>query len=237
MVGFDKKIQDKLLQLQDQKEPIVIENCEIIKSKYTDNMEVIVNKSTRFYKSQKKFNVTVEDVMSLDELSDQPNYQCVNVKVKVIEMKKPLEIQPSLKKQDVVIADHTGAARLTLWQQDLNIFDIGGSYSLKNLIVREFNGLKYLSPEKSGWTFVKCPDIGDVHVGDFGIDDHEAEVREIIDAQVVGVYELAIKFACINCTACFNVLNADNLKLGKCTKCKLTQRLDRCSKSLSVKLV
>ena len=60
IVGFDKNVQDKLMHFQEQKEPIVIENCEIVKSRYTDNMGVIVNRGT---KSKKSFNVTAEDIM------------------------------------------------------------------------------------------------------------------------------------------------------------------------------
>ena len=121
----------------------------------------------------------------------------------------------------------------TLWQKDLDSLDEGESYDIKNLSVREFNGSKYLTPEKSGWSFNKCPDIGDVYAEDSVICHTTA--REITDAQVVGVYESVIKFTCINCKANVNVLNGE--KLGKCTKCALTQRLDRCSQSLSVKLV
>ena len=117
IVGFDKNVQDKLMHFQEQKEPIVIENCEIVKSRYTDNMEVIVNRGTKFYKSKKSFDVTAEDIMTLADLTDQPIYECVNVKVKVIEMESPIEIQPSLKKQDVVIADHSGTARLKAGSQ------------------------------------------------------------------------------------------------------------------------
>ena len=76
IVGFDKNVQDKLMHFQEQKE-----NCEIVKSRYTDNMEVIVNRGTKFYKSKKSFNVTAEDIMKLADLTDQPIYECVNVKV------------------------------------------------------------------------------------------------------------------------------------------------------------
>ena len=46
-------------------------------------------------------------------------------------MESLIEIQPSLKKQDVVIADHSGTAHLTLWQKDFDSLDEGESYDIK----------------------------------------------------------------------------------------------------------
>ena len=68
IVGFDKKIQDQLQQFQHQKEPIVIQNCQIVQSKYSDE---ILNKSTQFLKSAKKFNVPFgSTLITLDKLSE-----------------------------------------------------------------------------------------------------------------------------------------------------------------------
>lgn len=54
IVGFDKKKQRELVQLQN--EAVVIENCQIVKSKYSEEMEVLLSSATKFETSPKKFN-------------------------------------------------------------------------------------------------------------------------------------------------------------------------------------
>lgn len=56
-----------------------------------------------------------------------------------------MDIKDGLK-QDVIIADATGTARLTIWQLDINKLEKGKSYELKGINVREYCNIKYLTP-------------------------------------------------------------------------------------------
>ena len=148
-------------------------------------------------------------------------------------LEDPVEVKAGLIKQDITLADHTGTARLVLWQQDVNKLKIGTSYQLENLLVKTYNGSKYFTVEKSGCSCHECDDI------DIGEVDQLAmleEKREIIDAEVVGVSNLLFKYTCFTCKVgtTFDVVNE---KVGKCTKCDLIQRLDKCPHTLSAKLI
>ena len=48
-------------------------------------------------------------------------------------------------KQDVIIKDKSGAAKLTVWDEDVNTMTVGKSYKLTGMLVREYLGNKYLS--------------------------------------------------------------------------------------------
>lgn len=128
-------------------------------------MEIIITTATTFSKSPKKINVPVEEASlasSPSTLDTIPKLQNIIVQTKVLAIKQPLEVKPSLFKQDVIIADATGTARLTVWQEDINKLCVGSSYIFDKLTVRSYDGSKYLTPPKSGWAYNTCDDIGTV---------------------------------------------------------------------------
>lgn len=63
------------------------------------------------------------------------------------------ELQNGLTKQDYVIGDSTGKA---VWKNNVGIFSIGSSYKMSGIMIRVFNGKKYLSvpKEKSSITCI-----------------------------------------------------------------------------------
>ena len=187
-------------------------HCQIKKSKFSEEMELIINKATTFITSCRKFNVrcTTSNDVTLDSLSKLQDYQNVNVMVKVIANHIPIEIKTGLMKQDVMIADETGKARLTLWQDDINKLEVNKSYKFQMLTVRSFNALKYLSPPKHGWSFELCDDID---VGDQPNDD---DTQEVIDASVDGVSYIGTKFSCLVCKSAVDVSSSSE-KFGKCS--------------------
>ena len=88
LVGFDPSIQQQLLTKHDKKEPVTMQNCMLQKSKYSDEMEVLVTKATKIEKSPREFeNVvqfklkTVQEI-TMKELQDVADNQKVSVTVK-----------------------------------------------------------------------------------------------------------------------------------------------------------
>ena len=49
------------------------------------------------------------------------------------------------RKQDVIVADHYGTAKLVLWEDTVDSLEENESYTLKNFVVREYKAKKYLS--------------------------------------------------------------------------------------------
>ena len=169
LAGFDSKKQEQLSLLLKEKEPVTINNCQLKQFKFSDEIEIIITSTTKFAKSQEKFNITVEEASSssaspitLDSVSKLQDFQNIIVRAKVLTLKESLEVEPSLLKQDIIIADATGTVRLTVWQQDTNQLCIGKSYVFDKVTVRSYDGSKYLTPPKSSWSYSTCDDIGSV---------------------------------------------------------------------------
>lgn len=238
IVGFDAKKQQELAKHRDKQEPIILENCKLTKSKFTDEMEVIVSSTTIFSPSEKIFNIPASaketsTMISLDTLQTLSNYQVISVKAKVLKRNEPTEIKPGLVKQDFTIADGTGIAELVLWQEDINKLSVGESYELEQLMVRSFDGKPFLTPPKSDprWTLKKCDNI---EITDEPVIEECDDKNVIENAFVAGVVHVEMKVSCLSCKASFTSLN---VKVGKCTKCSMSQLLNRCYRSLSAKLV
>lgn len=153
LVGFDTKQQQKLALFHDKKEAVTLLNCEVKTSKRGPHLEVVVGRNTEMQKSPTKFNVsamvcTQSNEITLDQLQELQVYQRVTVKVKVVSEKDAVEVKKGLKKQDVVIGDGSGSAKLTLWEQDIGSLKERKSYKLSGMIVKMYNDRKYLSKPK-----------------------------------------------------------------------------------------
>jgi hypothetical protein len=64
-------------------------------------------------------------------------------------------------KQDIVVADATATARLTVWEEVGSLEEMQ-SYKLSGIMVREYSGKNFLSTSKENSTITKIDDIGPV---------------------------------------------------------------------------
>ena len=132
-------------------------------------------------------------------------------------------------KQDVTISDNTGSTRLTLWQTDIDKLEVGTSYKLKNLILKSFDGSRYLCP-KSDWSFETCGDVN-------AIKDIEDDKKEIVGASITGL-SITVRVSCLSCKSTLEKIDeATAGKLGKCTKCYIIQKIDKCPSLTTAKLL
>ena len=139
-------------------------------------------------------------------------------------------MKPGLKKCDLTVSDCTGTAKLMLWNQDMDKLEIGKSYELKNLTVGEFN-MKYLTlPKSTGLDMVALEDIGAVK----DIPDDVDNPYELKNAEVVAVSRFTRGSFCISCNGKVDPINA---RIGKCTRCSASQRLDKCKVNMSVNIL
>lgn len=173
------------------------------------------------------FNVPkMSSVILLDALKTLPNWQIVCVKIKVLKRGEPIEIKPGLTKQDYTIADTSGTAELILWQEDVDKLNVNESYEVGHLMVKSFEGKKYLTPPKTApqWTFKRCDDIE--IIDESVIEESVREDKKVMNnAFVCGVKTIEMTVSCLSCKQCFISPYA---KVIKCTKCSTSQRLDRC---------
>ena len=136
------------------------------------------------------------------------DYKRHSLDVKVIRIQDPVNVANGLKKKDITIANATSAAKLTLWEEDINSLMIDKSYKFKNLVIHSYQGVKYLSKAKDA-SFHSIEDIGKV------AEDDLPENEELTDVQVIGVKKLDSYFACLSCSSKIGPMDD---KLGRCLK-------------------
>ena len=234
VVGFQREQQIKLARYRDDSKPVALTNCEVKKARESEELELILKSSSRVGSSPKKFEVGEITIvgsseLSLDELDGKMSFAKVSLNAKAIGVSDPVTVSGGLRKQDVTISDSKSSARMTLWEKDIGRMVMGNSYRLTNIIVRSYQQVKYLSMPKEGATIVQIEDIGKVADADTA-----ENYITITTAEVVGVQRLDMYSACLACKA---KVSPTSEILGSCSKCDMVQRIDRCKKQLSVKLI
>ena len=77
----------------------------------------------------------------LSEVPLRKPYEQVSVMAKDLKVKQPVHVSGGLTKQDIIIADETGRAILTLWESDVETVTASLLYHFNNIIVREYQGI------------------------------------------------------------------------------------------------
>ena len=83
----------------------------------------------------------------------------------MVDVKEPTIVGSGLKKQDILIGDSTGTARLAMWEKEVGRMIKDGSYRLEGLMVREFRTKKFLSTSKQSSMIEEISDIREVEEG------------------------------------------------------------------------
>ena len=243
MVSFDPQLKSKIESARDKKEEVAISNCRVQKRMNSDEFEIVVGSNSCLMKSPKKFHLdeslmsmpapdAVKDVTSLQELNDIPINKHVNVIGKVICVESAEGVHSNslhtgtLMKQDIVLADSTATCRCVVWEKNIGTFDVNSCYKLTDVMVKSFNGTKYLSLlEKS--PVAKVEDIGEVV--------QNADSSKIkIKGEIVGVMSCDTYSSCINCRGKLTEISSI---IAQCTKCATSVKITRCSKMTTARLI
>ena len=136
--------------------------------------------------------------------------------MKVIEVSGTKKVGNGLQKQNCVIADSTGSCTIILWE---DMLVKGVSYKLSGMIVRVYQGEKYLSVPKDDFGVEILDDIGEV------LEKIVEEEREIKGGIVVGVKYLDSYMSCYSCKE--KVANSET-GFGKCGRCEMMQTMKKC---------
>lgn len=192
----------------------------------------MVRNSSSLEKSPTKFNVDMkglvcDSVVMLNQLAELPNFQTVNVRIKVIKEKEAEVVKNGLVKQEYVIADSSGSSLVVTWEENVGILKEDVSYELSGLMVRTFCGRKYLSIPKEKFGVVCIEDIGDVCCS-----SQEQDLK-MMNAIIVGIKYFEVYSGCYSCKG---KVRPNSDILGECNRCGATQRLDRCKELASAKL-
>ena len=86
------------------------------------------------------------------------------------------------------IADNTGRAKVTMWEQNIDALTPDSSYSLQNFVVREYKGRKFLSMPREGAEIIPIPDVGPIDTESDS--DSKRELLKLFNVQITGVPKL-----------------------------------------------
>ena len=235
--GFDSSVRKKLSDHYEDKKAVVLSGCEVKRSSYmSGDLEVFVGKSTEVAESNRTINVALNDkkmVSKLSEVKKLVSFQRVTVEVKVVRMEDAVEVTGGKKKRDLIVGDASGSCRCTLWEADIDRLEDEKCYRLKEFMVKEFRGEKYLSSTKQQSVIEEIGDIGDVEEEDE--EEGASGCKQFDDVRVVGVDRLDNYSGCMKCGSKV-VVDAEDEELGTCMKCGMLQAIEECKKTLTAQL-
>ena len=236
MVGFSQQQHDALENFLQKNLPVTLTNVQIQKNKITQKLEILLKKHTQVNQSPAKFEIndvaTVgSKAITLAELEHKTEYDRVTLRAKVSSRQPSEKVGQGKTKQEVYLADKTGTANLTLWEEDINKLKIGESYQLNRVVVRFYRGKKHLSFPSRGASWTKIDDIGEVMDEDIALDSEDTLIQS---AQIIGAHLTEVR-SCFYCKR-GNVKQQEGNKFGTCEMCKLDQVLTSCSLKQSAKL-
>lgn len=239
LVGFSSDQQKKLASFRDQHKPTHLQNCEVKQSRFGDKLEILLKRFTAIVDSPRDIAMSeavepppVSTSIHLDDLPTTQEFQKITVDVKVVVVNEPVTVTGGKTKQDLVVADSTSTARLTLWEEKVHSMDLDQSYTLTNVVVRKYQDKKYLSFPRNGSSVDAIDDIG--HVIEYDPEDDDEQSRELRKPVVVAVQLFDTYKSCLICKA---RVECTSPPLGRCTKCSMLQRIDHCGEQVSAKLI
>ena len=238
IVGFSNAQHSALLALQQDKEPLALLGCEVKPGRQRDkDLEIILKNSCKIQRSPHNFDTeqcqpAKREHINLEDIKDLPNFVEITTTAKVISVHKPIMVAGGKTKQDIIIADATSTAPLTLWETDVDRLIEGNTYSFTNLLVRTFQGKKQLSAPKHA-AIASDDDITDVASAESSDSDSDSSMT-LKNAEIIAVPVFSSYTACLTCKA---KVEPKSAKVGNCTKCTMPQRLDKCVKQLSAKVI
>ena len=151
--------------------------------------------------------------------------------VKAVEVKEFQELSDKFK-QDVIVSDLSGTAKVTVWEDHVVSLQQGRSCMLKNFVVRTFQSTKYLSREANS-EIIQIEDIGTVH--SLQVSNSIDGVKEVVLMGVM-VVEVAVLETYKTCFKCHSRVKPMEMPLGCCSRFEC-QMIHLCQDLTLAKLV
>ena len=95
--------------LEERYEPVALESCKIKRGRYSEQLEVMINPSTKLSVSPKKFDLRkiskmISGDVSISDVESKNAYEKVTIRAKVLRVQLPVDVSPGLKKQEITVA-------------------------------------------------------------------------------------------------------------------------------------
>ena len=234
VVGFGKSQRNLLKDFEEKGDPVALEDCRVKRSRYSDDLEIMLKPETTLVVSPKRVKVDPQmftsnkPVIELKEVIKRPRFDHVSFNAKVVRVDSEAVVADGLKVQNIVVADHTKAVKVAIWEADIGSVQKHKSYFFENFVVNIFKSEKFLQWPKTGATVTEIDNIGDVE------QDDVPGLESVNGAEVAGVLNLDCSTVCI---ACKSRVDKKNQRMGICCKCGMTQSLERCATQMRARLL
>ena len=127
---------------------------------------MFVNQHTSIANSDKNFTIppsTLAETVPLSQVQKLPKHTRITVEVKVRSVTEPKYIDSKkLKLQELVVADSSGAVRLSIWENEIGSMEQAESYHIENVTIREYSGQRFISTSPQKSEIIPIEDIGPV---------------------------------------------------------------------------
>lgn len=215
IVGFNMKTLQQLSDFHTKNEAVKLDNCQIKKS-LSEELELVVNRTTSVSHSPFKFNVvplnnkTIEVTLTdLDNLDDGTK---ITVRATVLSV-APVRPVSTGKVQEIIICDSTASTNLSAWENHTDQLIAGKSYLFGDVFVRSYRGEKSISlSRQSVYTEIESTEMNLV--------DEETDTIE--GAKIIGCQHFVIHLSCVSCDGKLE-FKSDSRISAKCTKCGIVQ--------------
>ena len=236
ILGFDEAQQKKLKESFISKQAIVLGNCEVIQNETSSDLTIKMKDFTSINESPTKFEVDStsnqsDALLTIEEIKDNINNKVTFV-AKVLHVSTPTQVANGKTKQDVRIADHTNTITLTLWENDIGQLEEKKTYKFYNMMVRTFQGKKYIS-KPWGAMIDEVPNLTTT----VREDPQQLQNTKVLQkVEVIAIPKLQIYPICIGCKS--KVLQrATDVKFGICERCQMLQKIDKCATEKSATII
>ena len=194
IVGFGDKPRELLREFEQTGETIDLQGCRIKRSRYSEDMEIMVNQHSAAGPSPKKMKIVPPPTNADIQLNDFSTVKLhrISFRAKVVGMEPPTIVAEGLKLQNAVVADSTLSVKLAIWQDDIGKIAEGSSYYFRNFVVKTFQGEKYIQWPKQGAEVEPIENIESTA-------DDAPMFETITVSEVVGVSKFASYQACLSC--------------------------------------
>ncbi|CAH3139676.1 unnamed protein product [Porites lobata] len=171
-VCYETKKRTTMHQAYSSKTPVKISGVKRLPStSFSDSLEEYkIAKMAKITPTMTEFDYNPDvasSIYSVQQALDGDVYKTIDMTAKVVNKennKQPIVSKgKQLMKTECVIADHTNTIALTLWEDLIDAVDCGKTYKFKNVKIRSFNDIKYLTTNE-GTTIHQDQDIHDINM-------------------------------------------------------------------------
>ena len=240
LVSFEPCLRTDMEKHREKGDSVSLVNCSVKEYKSGDGFEVMASKRSKVYSSPKKFKLDelerfcgLTKLSKLEDVNDVAVHQKVIIQGKVTIVKSAEQVESNFTgkkfvKQDCVIADQSGAYRVVLWEEAVDMLEAGTSYKISEVAVKMYSGKKYFTLTDNS-TVEVINDIGEVVEG---AADSGMCRGKLVVGEVIGVVSCEEYLGCMS----HKVKDGEcNEMIGQCGKCGMKQKLSRCLKSCAAR--